>query len=83
MDLGIEHIFRETFLSSLSMSKRVLKDLGFDAGEVESIGGRFCERDSRLLREQHAFYQSEEQLIQSAKDTAAEFNALLRDDVER
>ena len=81
MDLGIEHIFRETFLSSLSMSKRVLTNLGFDEPEVESVGTKFHARDTRLMKEQHAIHHSEEQLIQSAKDTAAEFDALLQGDV--
>ena len=83
MDLGIEHVFRETFLSSVSMSKRVLIGLGFDSDEVEAVGERFRARDSRLLQEQQAFHLSEEKLIQSARDTAAEFDALLESDVKR
>jgi monovalent cation:proton antiporter-2 (CPA2) family protein len=83
MDIGIEHIFRETFLSSVSMSRRVLIGLGFDSDEVETVAARFRTRDSRLLREQHAFHMSEEKLIQSSRDTAAEFGALLKNDVER
>ena len=83
IDLGIEHVFRETFLSSVSMSKRVLIGLGFDNDEVDAVGERFRTRDSRLLQEQHAFHLSEEKLIQSARDTAAEFDALLESDVRR
>ncbi len=81
MDLGIEHIFRETMLSSLTMSKRVLTNLGFEKEEVERIGAKFRARDTRLLKEQHAIHDSEEKLIQSAKDTAAELESLLRGDV--
>jgi len=83
IDLGIEHVFRETFLSSVSMSKQVLIGLGFDSDEVETIGEKFRARDSRLLQEQQAFYLSEEKLIQSARDTAAEFDALLESDVKQ
>ncbi len=83
MDLGIEHIFRETLLSSLTMSQRVLTNLGFEKDEVERVGAAFRARDTRLLREQHAIHDSEERLIQSAKDTAAEFDALLKGDVKR
>ena len=83
MDLGIEHIFRETMLSSLTMSKRVLTNLGFEKEEVERVGEKFCTRDTRLLREQHAIHHSEEQMIQSAKDTAAEFEGLLQGDIKR
>ncbi len=83
MDLGIEHIFRETMLSSLTMSKRVLTNLGFEKEEVERVGEEFRARDTRLLREQHAIHHSEEQMIQSAKDTAAEFEGLLQSDIKR
>jgi monovalent cation:proton antiporter-2 (CPA2) family protein len=83
MDLGIEHIFRETMLSSLTMSKRVLTNLGFDKEEVERIGAQFRARDTKLLQEQYAIHHSEEQMIQSARDTAAELEALLRGDVKR
>lgn len=83
MDLGIEHIFRETMLSSLTMSKQVLTNLGFGEDEVERISAEFRERDTRLLREQHAIHNSEEKMIQSAKDTASEFESLLRGDIKR
>jgi len=83
MDLGIEHIFRETMLSSLTMSKRVLTNLGFEKDEVERISAKFRARDTRLLKEQHAIHHSEEKMIQSSRDTAAEFESLLRGDIER
>ena len=80
MDLGITHIFRETLLSSLAMSGRVLETLGFDGDEVEHVLDTFRERDKRLLVEQHAIHHDEERLIQSAKDTARELESLLRSD---
>jgi len=83
MDLGIKHIFRETLLASLTISKRVLTNLGFEKDEVERVAMEFQERDTRLLQEQHAIHDSEEKLIQSARDTAAEFAALLKDDIKR
>ena len=83
MDLGIEHIFRETMLSSLTMSMRVLTNLGFDEDEVKQMSAKFRERDTRLLIEQHAIHHSEEEMIQTAKDTAAELESLLRGDIKR
>ncbi|MEJ2172388.1 MAG: monovalent cation:proton antiporter-2 (CPA2) family protein [Woeseiaceae bacterium] len=82
MDLGITHIFRETLFSSIAMSARVLKSLGIDEDEVERLTMSFRERDTRLLFEQHAFRHSEEKLIQSSKDTAAELESLFRGDVK-
>jgi glutathione-regulated potassium-efflux system ancillary protein KefC/glutathione-regulated potassium-efflux system protein KefB len=83
MDIGIEHIFRETLPSSLNMSKRVLTSLGFDSEEVEQISEKFRARDTRLLKEQQAIHHSEEQMIQSSKDTAAELESLLQGDIRR
>ncbi len=80
MDLGIAQIFRETLLSSLALSGRVLELLGFDQEEVGRVVDTFRERDKRLLDEQHAIHHDEERLIQSAKDTARELESLLRND---
>jgi len=80
MDLGITHIFRETLLSSLALSGRVLKLLGFGEDEAQRAVDTFRKRDKQLLDEQHAIHHDEERLIQSAKDTARELETLLRDD---
>ena len=80
MDLGIEHIYRETFLSSLAISEEVLSSLGVSAENTSMATESFRERDEQLLTEQHAFHQSEEKLFQSARDTAAELDLLLKDD---
>jgi glutathione-regulated potassium-efflux system ancillary protein KefC/glutathione-regulated potassium-efflux system protein KefB len=80
MDLGIEHIFRETLQSSLAMSEIVLGSLGLSDADTKKFTSSFRVRDERLLFEQHAIHHSEEQLIQSAKDTAEELGSLLRDD---
>ncbi len=80
MDLGIKHIFRETLLSSLAMSEQVLFDLGFEEKEVHRLIATFREKDAQLIREQHAVQHDEEQLIQTARDTARELELLLRSD---
>lgn len=80
MDLGITHIFRETLLSSLALSGQVLEMLGYDYDEVARIVETFREHDKRLLDEQHAIHHDEEQLIQTARDTARELQSLLRSD---
>lgn len=80
MDLGIEHIFRETLLSSLAMTDLVLRNLGHSPEDAKHVIDAFCERDAKLLVEQHAIHDSEEKLIQSVKDTADELESLLRID---
>ena len=83
MDLGIKDICRETLLSSVALGESVLDNLGFDTDAVEHIGQTFRERDAQLLAEQHAIHDSEDKLIQSAKDTARELESILRDDRRR
>ncbi len=80
MDLGVKHIFRETLLSSLAMSGLVLRDLGHSDADAKRLIDTFCERDTKLLFEQHAIHDSEEKLIQSVKDSADELESLLRVD---
>ena len=83
MDLGIKHIFRETLLSSLAMSEQVLFDLGFEENEVNHVIGLFRDSDAQLIREQHAIQHDEEQLIQTARDTASELELLMKSDLKR
>jgi len=80
MDLGIKRIFRDTLLSSVAMSKSVLGQMGMAAEEAQDVADMFLERDEQLLAEQHAIHDSEEKLIQSAKDTVAELETLFRSD---
>ncbi len=80
MDLGIKHIFRETFLSSLAMSEQVLTGLGLEQQEVKRIVDVFRDKDEQLIREQHAIQHDEELLIQTAIDTGRELELLLRSD---
>lgn len=83
MDVGVKHIFRETLLSSLAMTELVLTTLGHSKDDAKHVISAFCERDSRLLVEQHAIHDSEEKLIQSVKDTATELETLLRVDTRK
>jgi monovalent cation:proton antiporter-2 (CPA2) family protein len=83
MDLGVTHIFRETFLSSVALSKQVLTDLGISNKDVQRITEAFEARDRQLLIEQHAIQDNEDQIVQSAKDTARELESLLQQDLNR
>jgi monovalent cation:proton antiporter-2 (CPA2) family protein len=81
MDLGVKHIFRDTLLSSIAMGERVFEALGMPGEEAGRLGRLFLERDERLLAEQYAVHDSEEKLIQTARETERELSALLRGDV--
>jgi glutathione-regulated potassium-efflux system protein KefB len=80
MDRGVDTIVRETFHSSLAFTEALLVRLGLGATEARRVIETFRERDERTLREQHAIYRDEKQLIQSTQDAAAELAELLSAD---
>ena len=82
MDLGVEHIFRETFFSSVALSKQVMQDLGIDKQDANRIADVFTVHDRKMLVQQHAVHHDEDRLIQTVKDTAREFESLLDQDLQ-
>jgi monovalent cation:proton antiporter-2 (CPA2) family protein len=83
MDIGVDKIFRDTLLSSLAMGESVLEKLGLDDNDVRHVADTFRDADERLLMEQYAMHESEEKLIQSAKDAALELESILEQDLRR
>jgi hypothetical protein len=65
------------------MGESVLSALGFGDNDVRHISGTFREADEKLLLEQFAVRDSEEKLIQSAKDAARELESILEQDLRR
>ena len=83
MDVGADFIFRDTLLSSLAMGETVLAKLGFSEGDVNHISSTFREADEKLLVEQFELRDSEDRLIQSARDAARELESILEQDLRR
>ena len=83
MDIGVDHIIRDTLLSSIAMGEVVLDGLGLDENDVRQVSDMFRERDEKLLLEQHAIQDSEKQLIQSARDSARELESILEQERRR
>ena len=80
MDRGLTHIVRETFHSSLKLSKLVMSELGVPEKRIKRAVEVFAEHDDRALRQAHAFYQDERKLMQSAQEAAAELTTLFEAD---
>lgn len=72
MDLGVDHIKRETFDSSLSFSAELLKDIGFDAKHVEQIIQRFKEHDELMIQDQHRVHKNEKEMIHVSQESQAQ-----------
>jgi glutathione-regulated potassium-efflux system protein KefB len=80
MDLGVTHIVRETFYSSLRMTEQILEELGLDADDIERTIAMFREHDERTLIDQHDIYRDEKQMIQTTKQATDELRDLFEAD---
>jgi monovalent cation:proton antiporter-2 (CPA2) family protein len=77
---GYSNIVRETFYSSLMLAEEALKALGLPPDRAKRDVALFKSHDERLLLEQNAFYEDEQQMIQSTHNAAVELAGLLEAD---
>ncbi len=82
MDLGVDGLIRDTFLSSISLARDVLEKLGVDPQTAAAAVELFRRHDEETLKRQHAIHHDEEALIQSAKDAAQQLRRLFEADVK-
>jgi voltage-gated potassium channel Kch len=80
MDRRVGAIIRETFHSSLELTREVLAELGLPEAEIERTVETFRVHDELLLHRQHAIHTDEGQLRQTALQAAAELEGLFRAD---
>ena len=80
MDLGVDEIVRETFHSSLALSKATLLSLGLTEEDAADKVARFRTHDEYLLREQYLVYDDEAALMQRNKDALADLATLFEAD---
>ncbi|HEY0181040.1 MAG TPA: monovalent cation:proton antiporter-2 (CPA2) family protein [Dokdonella sp.] len=83
MDLNIDDIVRDTFFSSLEISRRVFVALGYDKATAADYVERFRRHDERVLANQYPVYDDEAALLQSAQEARADLERLFRADVEQ
>jgi len=80
LELGITHVVRETFLSSLELSSDVLQELGFSYSEARGTLDQFREHDERLLQESFHYQRDEKKLIEIAERSRRELESLFARD---
>jgi glutathione-regulated potassium-efflux system protein KefB len=80
MDIGVEDPVRETFYSSLEMTRHVLESLGMPPEVVEARIDRFRKHDSQVLRAQYLVYDDDAALVQSTKDALHDLQQLFEAD---
>jgi hypothetical protein len=80
MDLGINLIWRETFLSSLDMARGVLQALGLSKTQSERAVETFRKHDEALLLAHHEQHNDEQRMIYLAQKAAQELEQLFEQD---
>lgn len=80
MDLGVTYVIRETLVSSLEASVRVLEELGLSGDHARQSVRRFRQHDEDLLERQRAAHGDEEAFLAISRDAAAELEQLLTED---
>lgn len=80
MDIGVDYVIRETFLSSIELASNVLTGLGIKNDEAEKIAKAFREYDEALIKRQHAIHHNEEEVIAATKRAALELQSLFEED---
>jgi glutathione-regulated potassium-efflux system protein KefB len=79
VDLGAEAI-RETYYSSLEMSRRTLVGLGLTQAQADARIKRFKHHDEQVLEAQHAIYDDAAKVLQTAQEARVELARLFESD---
>ncbi|MFO1407158.1 MAG: monovalent cation:proton antiporter-2 (CPA2) family protein [Steroidobacteraceae bacterium] len=80
MELGIEHVFRETLGTSLEVAERALEALGDTATRARATVRRFRDHDEATLIEQFGMRDDADRLIASAAASARQLEQLFEAD---
>lgn len=80
-EIGVEHIWRETYLSALGMSYEALTSMGIDKQTAYKDIEIFRDYDEDLLRRQQTVYNDEQQLIDTTRSSLLELESLFDSDM--
>ena len=82
LDVGVDKLMRETFLSSVDLARDVLIELGESPAQAKRAMQLFRRHDEEQLARQHAVHKDEAQLMAATRQGAAELERLFEEDVE-
>jgi monovalent cation:proton antiporter-2 (CPA2) family protein len=83
MNLGVEHVIRELYHSSLVAAREVLETLGMSPAEAHMAVRLFREHDEEALKHQATIKDDETALRESARKVARDLEKLFERDQER
>ncbi len=79
-EIGVQHVIRETLMSSLALTETVLQALGDDEALAKASVARFYEHDQRTLAKQASVFHDAPAFRQTTRDAAEELKQLFADD---
>lgn len=82
MDLGVTIIERETFLSALELTRKLLRGLGLGEAEVKRLTETFKRLDEKRLYQDYQYYTDLEKVRANALSQATELEELFARDTE-
>ncbi|MBO9665498.1 MAG: cation:proton antiporter [Bdellovibrio sp.] len=80
MDRGITHVRRETFESSLLLTKELLVELGYPSERARSIIERFHVHDELMLKEQYKLRHDQKLFLDVSRQGMQQLAQVLRED---
>jgi glutathione-regulated potassium-efflux system protein KefB len=83
MDIGVDEPVRETYHSSLKMTRKTLEALGLPGDMARDRVERFRHHDEQLLKTQALLYDDEAKLVQSTREALIDLERLFEADAER
>ena len=81
-DLGVAHIWRETYLSSLGMAYRALRELDISEEDAYKSIELFRDYDEKLLLQQQRVYTDEQKIYETHRNALAELEHLFESDAQ-
>jgi monovalent cation:proton antiporter-2 (CPA2) family protein len=82
MDLGVTIIERETFLSALALTQKLLRGLGLSEAEARRLTQTFKRQDEKRLYQDYQYYTDLEKVQANALSQASELEDLFARDTE-
>jgi CPA2 family monovalent cation:H+ antiporter-2/glutathione-regulated potassium-efflux system protein KefB len=80
MAAGVEHIIRETFLSSLRLTEMAMEQLDIPKDQADRAIALFRAHDERILDETYAIAHDETKMIQTTQEATQELRDLFESD---
>jgi glutathione-regulated potassium-efflux system protein KefB len=80
LNMGIKHVTRETWGSSLEMTGEILEELGLTYSEARQTIERFRQHDEALLVATYPYHKDEKKLTEMAAKARAELESLFIQD---